>query len=61
MISKKYTPNTIDNSKQQAENVESARSKREWEDPVMVEVMRAADAHDTLGGGGSDGLGCGSL
>ncbi len=46
MISNKYIPNAIEPSQQHAENAERVQQKREWaEDPVMVEIVTAADVN----------------
>jgi|GEM_PF-372426 len=59
MISKKYMPEAIDSSQQHAERSESARQKRVWADPSMVEVMNATAVRNTCGSY-SDGSGCSS-
>ena len=61
MISKDYMQNVIETSQQQAEKIESAPSKRDWADPVMVEVMRASDAHYGGCGAYADVNFCGSF
>ena len=60
MISKNYIQNTVESSQQHSVNIESARQKCEWIDTEMVEVMRAADAHNISCISGTDGNSCGS-
>jgi len=52
-------PEAIDSSQQHAERSESARQKRVWADPSMVEVMNATAVRNTCGSYG-DGSGCSS-
>lgn len=61
MISKNYIQNALESSPQHSENIESAHQKREWGDPVMIEVMRATDALLNNGGNKYDGIGCDSI
>ena len=60
MISKDYMQNVVETSQQYVENIESAPSKRDWADPVMVEVLRASDAHHGSPPGVDGTLSCGS-